>query len=267
METVNALTVNCRYYCSIAIVGIESLNFEYCATLCVCSQVGVAAKSFIPQLQTSYLKSLNDPNRPVRVQATTGLIELLPLSPRVDPVFNELHNGVKKSEDLGLRLTMLQALCGVIKVGGQRMSEKHRGEILMTLVTLQTTAQEGNRLQAAECIGALCAHLGDQELRTVMTESLLELEGVSDWAVLQARAAALSAALRSASARIVDLGMREEVASAVVSLASSDRVRGMSVHPSVPDFIPTPTLHAGACVCEWLTECGQLHQQHGGGQL
>ena len=58
-------------------------------------QVGAAAKSFIPQLQTSYLKALNDPNPPVRTQAVTGLTELLPLSPRVDPVFNELHNGVK----------------------------------------------------------------------------------------------------------------------------------------------------------------------------
>ncbi len=58
-------------------------------------KVGGAAKAFIPQLQTSYLKALNDPNRPVRVQATTGLMELLPFSPRVDPVFNELHNGVK----------------------------------------------------------------------------------------------------------------------------------------------------------------------------
>lgn len=188
------------------------------------SQVGAAAKSFIPQLQTSYLKALNDPNQPVRVQAVTGLIELLPLSPRVDPVFNDLHNGVKKSEDPGLRLTMLQALSGVIKAGGQRMSEKHRGEIIATLLALQTTAQERNRMEAAECIGALCAHLSDQDLQSMMTDSLLESEGVSDWAVLQARATALSAALQSASTRISELGLRERVMSAVVSFGSSDRV-------------------------------------------
>lgn len=57
--------------------------------------MGTAAKSFIPQLQTSYLKALNDPNRPVRVQAVLGLTELLPLSTRVDPVFNDLHNNIK----------------------------------------------------------------------------------------------------------------------------------------------------------------------------
>lgn len=160
----------------------------------------------------------------MRVQAVTGLIELLPLSPRVDPVFNDLHNGVKKSEDPGLRLTMLQALSGVIKAGGQRMSEKHRGEILTTLLALQTTAQERNRMEAAGCIGALCAHLSDQDLQSMMTDSLLESEGVSDWAVLQARATALSAALQSASTRISELGLREKVMSAVVSFGSSDRV-------------------------------------------
>ncbi|CAI8049233.1 eIF-2-alpha kinase activator GCN1, partial [Geodia barretti] len=58
-------------------------------------KVGAAAKSFLPQLQTSYLKALGDVNRPVRVQAVTGLTELLPLAVRVDPVFNDLHNGIK----------------------------------------------------------------------------------------------------------------------------------------------------------------------------
>ena len=48
---------------------------------------------------------------------------------RVDPVFNDIHNGIKKSEDPAFRLTMLQALGGVIQAGGQRMNEKHRGEI------------------------------------------------------------------------------------------------------------------------------------------
>ncbi len=40
---------------------------------------------------------------------------------------------------------MLQALQGVIKIGGQRMSEKHREEILSTLITLQGTAHEQHR--------------------------------------------------------------------------------------------------------------------------
>ena len=36
-------------------------------------------------------------------------------------------------------------MSGVIKVAGQKMSEKHRNEVLSTLLALQTTAQEGHR--------------------------------------------------------------------------------------------------------------------------
>lgn len=71
-------------------------------------QVGLAAKAFIPQLQTSYLKALSDINKPVRDQAVMGISELAPLSPRVDPVFNDLLNNIKKNDDPALRNTMLQ---------------------------------------------------------------------------------------------------------------------------------------------------------------
>ncbi len=56
-----------------------------------------------------------------------------------------MHSLFQRNEDTALRLTMLQALHGVIKAGGQRMSEKHREEVLTTLVTLQGTAHEGHR--------------------------------------------------------------------------------------------------------------------------
>jgi len=52
---------------------------------------------------------------------------------------------LQKNDDVSLRLTMLQALHGVIKTGGQRMSEKHREEVLATLITLQGTANEAHR--------------------------------------------------------------------------------------------------------------------------
>ena len=47
---------------------------------------------------------------------------------------------------------------------------------------------------------------------------------MSDWAVLQARATTISAALLVASSRIVALGLRGVLTRCVVSLAQSDRV-------------------------------------------
>lgn len=72
--------------------------------------MGGAAKAFIPQLQTSYLKSLVDPNQQVRAQAVIGIIELVELSPRVDPVFNEIHSSIKKNEDPLLRNSLLEVV-------------------------------------------------------------------------------------------------------------------------------------------------------------
>lgn len=73
-------------------------------------------------------------------------------------------------------------------------------------------------------MGSLCAHLSDTQLHNTLATHVLDLNGVSDWAVLQARATTISAALLVASSRIMSLGLREVVAKCVVCLASSDRV-------------------------------------------
>ena len=80
------------------------------------------------------------------------------------------------------------------------------------------------RLEAARCEGHLCAHLGDTELQYHLSSSLLNLDGVTDWSQLQAKATALATAVGVASERIVGLGLREEVCQCVVTLASSDRI-------------------------------------------
>ena len=77
---------------------------------------------------------------------------------------------LQKNEEVGLRLTMLQALHGVIKVSGKKMSEKHQTEIMATLISLQNTAQEGHRLEdeggreggyskAGEKVVVACVHI------------------------------------------------------------------------------------------------------------
>ena len=77
---------------------------------------------------------------------------------------------------------------------------------------------------AASCAGVLCAHLTDTELIGLLSDSLLVQDVGGDWAVLQARAASLTAALTSASPRLAVLGLGESIAEAVARLALSDRV-------------------------------------------
>ena len=62
-------------------------------------KVGVQLKPFLPQLQPTLLKGLNDPSRPVRVKAGNALGLLSQIHVRIDPIFVELLNGLKMNDD------------------------------------------------------------------------------------------------------------------------------------------------------------------------
>ena len=71
-------------------------------------------KPFLPQLQTTFTKALQDPNRVVRLKAADALGKLIAIHAKVDPLFTELLNGVRTSEDSGVRQVRPSeaALCG-----------------------------------------------------------------------------------------------------------------------------------------------------------
>lgn len=66
-------------------------------------KVGVMLKQFLPQLQTTFLKALNDSNRQVRLKAAYALSNLIVIHTRTDPLFAELHTGIKTADDPSIR--------------------------------------------------------------------------------------------------------------------------------------------------------------------
>ena len=66
-------------------------------------QVGIMLKPFLPQLQTTFVKALNDPTQAVREKAAWALGLLTVLHTRVDSLFTELKNGIRNNEDNGIR--------------------------------------------------------------------------------------------------------------------------------------------------------------------
>jgi len=60
-------------------------------------------KPFLPQLQTTFLKALNDPSRGVRLKAAAALGKLIVIHTRVDPLFTELHTGIKNADETSVR--------------------------------------------------------------------------------------------------------------------------------------------------------------------
>ena len=66
-------------------------------------RVGTSAKAIFPQLQTSYIKALAENTPTVRERAKGGLIKMVDYVLRIDPIFNELHKGVKTYENPTIR--------------------------------------------------------------------------------------------------------------------------------------------------------------------
>ena len=86
-----------RFSFNVKVAVLETLGL-------LLGKCGAMLKAFLPQLQTTFIKALNDPNRAVRLKAAAALGKLVVIHTRVEPVFTELHTGIKNAEDTSIRL-------------------------------------------------------------------------------------------------------------------------------------------------------------------
>jgi len=87
---------------------IKSAILETVALLL--AKAGCNLKQFLPQLQTTFLKSLQDPNRTVRLKAANALSHLIVVHSRTETIFVDLHSGVKNSEDITIKYLLKQII-------------------------------------------------------------------------------------------------------------------------------------------------------------
>ncbi|XP_071447058.1 stalled ribosome sensor GCN1 [Hetaerina americana] len=188
------------------------------------AKVGVMLKQFLPQLQTTFLKALNDSNRQVRLRAATALSHLIVIHTRADPLFTELHSGVKNADDPAIRETMLQALRGVITPAGDKMSEPLRKQVLQTTIGMLGHPEDVTRGAVAGCLGALCRWLSPDQLDVTLNEHLLYAELPMDWTLRHGRSAALSVALKEAADIVYTSDYKEKIFRVVLAYLLADRV-------------------------------------------
>ncbi|XP_029194337.2 eIF-2-alpha kinase activator GCN1-like [Acropora millepora] len=206
-----------RFTWNVKVAVLETLGL-------LLGKVGAMLKPFLPQLQTTFIKALNDPTRAVRMCAANALQKLIKLHTRVDPLFTELHNGVKNTDDNTIRETLLQALRGVIAGAGEKMGEPIRKALTTTLLGLLGHPDDAIRVTAGGCIGALAMIVPDPELHTIITDHLIVNDPIVDWTVRHGHAIALSAVLHDAAERIVSQGLLQAVTDAAVLHAGTDRI-------------------------------------------
>ncbi|KAM8703677.1 hypothetical protein ACLKA7_008322 [Drosophila subpalustris] len=151
--------------------GVKAAVLETLAILL--HKVGVLLKQFLPQLQTTFLKALHDQNRTVRMKAGKALSELVAIHSRADPLFNEIHNGIKSSDDSAVRETMLHALRSIITPSGDKMSEPIRKQVFSTLLSLIGYQEDTTRNAVGGCLGAMLKYMPAAQVTDLLNNHIL----------------------------------------------------------------------------------------------
>ncbi|XP_038618375.1 eIF-2-alpha kinase activator GCN1 [Tachyglossus aculeatus] len=206
-----------RFSWNVKVALLETLSL-------LLAKVGIALKPFLPQLQTTFTKALQDSNRAVRLKAADALGKLIAIHVKVDPLFTELLNGIRTSEDSGIRDTMLQALRFVTQGAGAKVDAAIRKNITTVLLGMLGHDEDATRMASAGCLGELCAFLADEELGTVLQQHLLaDVSGI-DWMVRHGRSLALSVAVNAAPGRLCNPKYGPGVQEMIFSHAAADRI-------------------------------------------
>lgn len=155
---------------------------------------GMALKPFLPQLQTTFIKCLQDNTRTVRSGAALALGKLSALSPRVDPLVGDLLSGLQTS-DVGVREAILTALKGVVKHAGQSMGVAARTRIYTLLKDLIYNDDDQIRNLSASIFGTISQYLEDDQISEVLKELPTSASSPS-WFTRHGSVLTLSALLR-----------------------------------------------------------------------
>uniref|UniRef100_A0A8C3QIQ3 GCN1 activator of EIF2AK4 n=1 Tax=Cyanoderma ruficeps TaxID=181631 RepID=A0A8C3QIQ3_9PASS len=206
-----------RFSWNVKVALLETLSL-------LLAKVEIALKPFLPQLQTTFTKALQDSNRAVRLKAADALGKLIVIHVKVDPLFTELLNGIRSSDDSAIRDTMLQALRFVTRGAGAKVDAAIRKNISTVLLGMLGHDEDATRMTSAGCLAELCAFLSDDELSTVLHQHLLaDVSGI-DWMVRHGRSLALSVAVNVAPGRLCSPKYYNSVQEMIISNATADRI-------------------------------------------
>lgn len=201
--------------------GVKAAVLETLAILL--NRVGIMLKQFLPQLQTTFLKALHDPNRIVRIKSGYALANLVVIHTRADPLFIEMHNGIKNTDDQSIKETMLQALRGITEIAGDKMTEPLRKQVIGTLILMLGNSEEVVRSAVGGCLGALCKWVSPEQLDEILLQHVLSDDFGDDWELKHGRTAALFVALK-VSRNIYTEKYEAKICKNIISSIQSDKV-------------------------------------------
>ncbi len=155
---------------------------------------GVMMKPFLPQLQTTFIKSLAETSAVVRSRAIRALERLVKMSTRVDPLINELLAGIKTAEP-NIKITFLQALEVVLGRAGKLATAPVQLSVQNQLTELMSDDDDEVRSAAAGAFGAQSGNVEDDAIPGVIEGLLSRSE---EWTKRHGQALALAALVKHA---------------------------------------------------------------------
>uniref|UniRef100_A0A0G4FAB6 TOG domain-containing protein n=1 Tax=Chromera velia CCMP2878 TaxID=1169474 RepID=A0A0G4FAB6_9ALVE len=150
-------------------------------TLLVLLQRGGAnMKPFLPQLQTTFVKSLGDTAEAVREKGASALASLCPLAgTRSEPLVNDVCAQVASQTVPEIRAATLVALADVLKGLGEsvKLSKTAQEKVRGSLLPVVTAKEEdvNARAAAARALGVFLArHADASEVSSLLSNTLLQ---------------------------------------------------------------------------------------------
>jgi HEAT repeat protein len=197
---------------------------------------GARLRPFLPQLQTTFVKALGDPESAVRSQSIKALTALLDLKPRVGPLIGELRAGAVSAPTENIQAAMLEALSRVLR------SPMKMTASTLTLITgcfdaVMDASMLGNesdavRRAAADVIAAAIALMPGDQASDLLRSTIFPIakDGfASPWPLRHGMAVTLGAVLASSndSAELegVVSGCADEVMAILVDSTADDRAQ------------------------------------------
>ena len=216
---------------------------------------GVSLKPFLPQLQTTFVKSLSDPMNAVRGKGCEALTQLVQMSTRIDPLILDLCDKVTSSSDGGVRISNLQALCSVLSFVVEKVSDASLNVIGECLLDMLSHNDEKTRVLASKTLSSILNLDTPKEFRSILDFALPHMQAVSEetWAVRHGHALALLAV--SSSSRKVHVANNAPQALALIQTYIQEDIASLQV-TAVECLGPlgsaSPT-HLPECIAEVMT--------------
>ncbi|KAL9381895.1 hypothetical protein Peur_024930 [Populus x canadensis] len=162
---------------------------------------GMSLRPFLPQLQTTFIKCLQDSTRTVRTSAAFALGKLSALSSRVDPLVSDLLSSLQAS-DAGVREAILTALKGVLKHAGKSVSDPVRVRVFSQLKDLIHHDDDQVRISAASILGITSQYMEEPQLDDLL-ELLSNLASSPSWVSRHGSVLTISSLLRHNPSSVV----------------------------------------------------------------